>query len=335
MAITSRDVARLAGVSQPTVSRALRGDPRVAEATKKRVAEAVAALGYVPSEAGRSLVTRTTRRIGIVVTDLTNPFYPQLIGPLHDELGALGYRVMAFTERSDSLSAVEHLVDGSVDGVVLLTTTIGSPLPAELARRGVPFVCLNRESGTGLGDAAVVDNAAGGRSAAEHLVTLGHRRIAGIFGPEDTSTGRDRDQGFRLALADAGIGIPAGLSSHGPFDFDTGHREMLRLLSMESRPTAVFCGNDVVAIGALNAAIAAGVDVPGEISVIGFDDIPMASWEVFELTTIGHDLAEMAASAARLLVDRLTADGQAGPPRRIVSVPTLVARRTTGPATQR
>ena len=126
MAITSRDVARLAGVSQPTVSRALRGDPRVAAETRARVESAVAALGYVPSEAGRNLVTRTAKRIGIVVSDLTNPFYPHLIGPLHDALEDHGYRMMVFTEPSDSQVSVEQLVDGSVDGVVLLTSDVGS-----------------------------------------------------------------------------------------------------------------------------------------------------------------------------------------------------------------
>ncbi|MFW0795225.1 LacI family DNA-binding transcriptional regulator [Gordonia sp. CPCC 205515] len=328
MSVTSRDVARLAGVSQPTVSRALRGDTRVAEATRLRVAEAADALGYVPSEAGRSLVTRMTRRIGIVVTDLTNPFYPQLVGPLHDELEKHGYRIMVFAERTDSLTAVEHLVDGSVDGVVLLTTTLGSRLPSELTRRGVPFVCLNRESGSGLDDAAVVDNELGGKMAADHLVELGHRRIAGIFGPEDTSTGRDRELGFRFALAEAGIAIPVALTAHGPFDFDTGHAEMQRFLDMANPPTAVFCGNDVVAIGALNAAVGAGARVPGDVSIVGFDDIPMASWEAFRLTTVAYDLSDMAVSAARLLVRRLGAQAD-DQPQREVMVPSLIVRGTT------
>jgi len=330
MTITSRDVARLAGVSQPTVSRALRGDPRVAAETRARVESAVAALGYVPSEAGRNLVTRTAKRIGIVVSDLTNPFYPHLIGPLHDALEDHGYRMMVFTERSDSQVPVGQLVDGSVDGVVLLTSDVGSALPAELSRRRLPFVFLNRESGPGVGDAAVVENDLGGRLAAKHLTGLEHRRIAGIFGPQTTSTGRDREMGFRLALADAGIGLSPELTHRGPFEFDTGHRAMRELLALPSPPTAVFCGNDVVAIGALNAALAAGVRVPDELSLIGFDDIPMASWEVFQLTTIGHDLDLMARSAAELLVERIK-DNSTGPPRRIMSTPHVVERSTTAP----
>lgn len=331
MAITSRDVARLAGVSQPTVSRALRGDPRVAAETRVRIENAVAALGYVPSEAGRSLVTRTTRRIGIVVSDLTNPFYPHLIGPLHDALEQHGYRMMVFAERSDSQVSIEQLVDGSVDGVVLLTSSVGSPLPHELHRRRLPFVFLNRESGLGLGDAAVVDNELGGRLAATRLAELGHRRIAGIFGPQTTSTGRDREMGFRLALADSGIGLPPELTRRGPFEFDTGYRAMQELLALPTHPTAVFCGNDVVAIGAMNAALAQDVEIPADLSVIGFDDIPMAAWETFRLTSIGHNLEKMSAAAAGLLVERLAAPDAGTPPRRIVLEPHLVERATLAP----
>jgi LacI family transcriptional regulator len=325
--ITSHDVARLAGVSQPTVSRALRGDPRVSVATREKVVRAASTLGYVRSEAGRGLVTRASFRVGVVVADLANPFYPHLLAPLHDELGGLGYRTMVFTERPDTPIAVEQLLDGAIDGVVLATSTVGSPLPVELARRGLPFVFLNRDSGAP-GDAAVVDNELGGRLVAARMVELGHRRIAGVFGPADTSTGRDRELGFRRALADAGLDLPPDLLRRGPFEFETGDTAMTDLLSADRPPTAVFCGNDVIALGALDAARRADVAVPDAVSVVGFDDIPMAAWEAFRLTTVGHDLRGMAASAARLLVDRITGGGE---PRRVVLRPRLVERATLTP----
>ncbi|MGW8379076.1 LacI family DNA-binding transcriptional regulator [Streptomyces sp. ODS28] len=344
MSITSRDVARLAGVSQPTVSRALRGDPRVSAATRERVDRAVQALGYVPSEAGRSLVTRRTRRIGTVVTDLANPFYPHLVGPLHDELDRRGYQMTLFTERSDAKVATERLLDGSLDGVVLMTSTIDSMLPAELTRRGLPYVFLNRDSGDGGGDAAVVDNALGGKLAAELVAGLGHRHIGAIFGPEDTTTGRERETGFRFALADHGLALRAEAVRHGPFEFATGHGLLPEVLAARPRPTALFCGSDAIAIGALNAALGAGVRVPEDLTVIGFDDIPMASWEAFRLTTVSHDLTEMAAGAARLLVGRIEGGEQPeeapGAPavsvgkrggRRVVSVPRLAERGTHAP----
>ena len=323
--ITSHDVARLAGVSQPTVSRALRGDPRVAIATREKVVQAASTLGYVRSEAGRGLVTRSSFRVGVVVADLANPFFPHLIGPLHDELGSLGYRTMVFTERPDAPIAAEQLLDGAIDGAVLATSTLDSPLPEELARRGLPFVFLNRATDTA-GDASVVDNEAGGALVAARMAELGHRRIAGVFGPSNTSTGRDREAGFRRGLVDAGLSLPEEMVRRGPFEFSTGEGAMAELMAAE--PTAVFCGNDVVAFGVLDAARRAGVAVPGQVSVVGFDDIPMASWEAFRLTTVGHDLRGMAASAARLLVDRITGGG---PVRRVVLQPRLVERGTLGP----
>ncbi|GAA1180527.1 LacI family DNA-binding transcriptional regulator [Nesterenkonia xinjiangensis] len=330
MAVTSRDVAKLAGVSQPTVSRALRGDSKVSDRTRQAVLDAAEALGYVPSEAGRSLVTRQSRRIGVVVSDLTNPFYPYLIAPLHDELESRGYRMMVFTERSDQRMAASQLLTGSIDGAVLLTTVIGSPLPAELRRRGLPFVFLNREAGDGSGDAAVVDNVAGGRMAAHRLTQLGHRRIAGIFGPDQTSTGRERKLGFIMGLADAGVGLAEENTLEGPFESETGERGLRQLVDRPSDqwPTAVFCGNDVIAMGVINAAMTAGIQVPSDLSVLGFDDIPLASWEAFQLSTIGHDLDAMAASAARLLVQRLSPEGREKPAQRVVLRPELIERGT-------
>ncbi|MBB4683431.1 LacI family DNA-binding transcriptional regulator [Amycolatopsis jiangsuensis] len=327
MSITSHDVARLAGVSQPTVSRALRGDHRVSETTRARVREAAEALGYVPSEAGRSLSTRSTRRIGVVVTDLTNPFYPYLIEPLHDRLEQHGYRMMLFTERSETALETERLLDRSIDGVVLTTAVLGSALPAELTRRGLPFVFLNRETGTGLGDAAVVDNEAGGRLAAEELVRLGHHEVGLLGGPADTTTGRDRELGFRVGLSEAGVGLPRERVRRGPFDYGTGYEGLLELAGQRPRPTAVFCGNDVIAIGAMNAARRLGLAVPGDLTVIGFDDLPMASWETFGLTTVRHDLDGMAQAAAELLVERLAGTASVAP-RRVSFAPVLVPRGT-------
>lgn len=327
MSITSHDVARLAGVSQPTVSRALRDDPRVSAATREKVRQAAQALNYVPSEAGRTLSTRSTRRIGVIVTDLTNPFYPHVVAPLHDELQRLGYRMMLLTERSDEAVAEEKLLDQSLDGVVLATATTDSRLPAQLDRRNMPYVFLNRDMG-GSGDyASVVDNEGGGRQVADVLIGLGHRRIAGIFGAANTTTGRERELGFRLALADAGVGLPADRVVRGAFEYETGYRALPTLLAAAETPTAVFCGNDVVAIGVLNAALAAGLRVPDDLTVIGFDDLPMAAWEVFRLTTVRHDLGELSRQAARLLVRRI--GGQADPSGERLVLPTEFVPRAT------
>lgn len=327
MAITSHDVAKLAGVSQPTVSRALRDDPRVSLATREKIKRAAQALNYVPSEAGRTLSTRATHRVGVIVTDMTNPFYPHVVAPLHDELQRLGYRMMLLTERSDEAVAEERLLDQSLDGVVLATATTDSRLPALLERRGMPFVFLNRDTGRPGDFASVVDNEGGGRLVAQELVGLGHRRIAGIFGAANTTTGRERELGFRLALADAGIGLPADRVVRGAFEYETGYAALPSLLKSAEPPSAVFCGNDVVAIGVLNAALAAGVKVPDDLTVIGFDDLPMAAWEVFRLTTVRHDLRELACQAARLLARRIAGEVDAEGERLVL--PTEFVPRAT------
>lgn len=328
--VTSHDVARAAGVSQSTVSRALRGDDRVAAATRERVRAAADSLRYIPNEAGRSLSTRSTRRIGIVVTDLTNPFYQFLVAPLHDALEDAGYRMVLFTERREEAAALERLIDRSIDGVVLTTTLVDSEIPRELAGRGLPFVFLNRTADDMAADSVVCDDALGASLVGGEITRLGHTRIGAIFGPADTSTGRDRERGFRASLAAIGLGLPDELVRRGPYTFDTGYVHIAELLAVDDPPTAVFCGNDVIAIGAVNGAAAAGFAIPERLSLVGFDDLPMARWEVFELTTVRQPIEEMARTAARLLVERVEANEKL-PPRRRVFEPALVPRRTLAP----
>jgi LacI family transcriptional regulator len=322
--VTSHDVARLAGVSQPTVSRALRDRTGVSMVTRSRVREAARTLGYVPSHAGRSLSTRTTGRVGVVSAELLNPFYPCLIEPLHDALAAHAYRMILVTDRGDAEVELEPLIDGSLDGVVLTTCEVGSPLPLELARRGLPFVMLNRSTGAVDADMCEADNLAGGETVADFLLDLGHTRIGAVFGPESTSTGRDRAVGFRRRLNERGSPLAARYTRRGPFSQDTGRTALGQLMAQQPAPTALFCGNDVVALGVCNGALAAGIDIPRQLTVVGFDDIPMSSWEVFGLTTMRVDLTVMAQRAASLLTDRIK--GPDLPTRRVVLSPELVLR---------
>ncbi|MGN6609817.1 MAG: LacI family DNA-binding transcriptional regulator, partial [Jatrophihabitans sp.] len=304
MTVTSHDVARLAGVSQPTVSRALRGDTRVAEATRQRIQAAAAQLGYVASELGRNLSTRSTRQIAMVA-DLRNELYPTLVAPLHDRLAEHGYRMMLLAERGDDTAAFERLLDRSVDGAILTTTTLRSSLSQELARRHLPFVELNRISGRRGVDGVTADNVGGARSVARLFAERGHRRVAAVFGARTTSTGRDREDGFRHGLAEAGIELPDRWVTHGGFGHDDGERGFARVMTGRHRPTAVFCVGDAVAVGALNEARRQGLSVPDDVSVVGFDDLAIASWPVIRLTSVRVDFTAMAAAAADQLVRRL------------------------------
>ncbi|WP_113698790.1 LacI family DNA-binding transcriptional regulator [Nonomuraea lactucae] len=325
MAATSKDVARLAGVSQPTVSRALRGHPSVAPETRRRVEEAARALDYVASERGRVLSLRKTHRIGIVVSDLTNPFYPHLLAPLHDYFKQAGFRTVLFTEQDEDGPTIEELADGSLDGIVLTTSLVDSPLPAALMHRDIPFVFLNRESDA-TADSAVVDNVYGAALVGDLLVELGHHRIGAVFGPRAASTGRDRETGFRRSLSKHGRSLADELAVSVPFSFSHGRAALGTLLARSEPPTALFCGNDVIALGVLDGAVELGVRIPEDLTVVGFDDITIASWAHIGLTTVHCDLDRLARTAGDLLLKRI-----ADPDRehvRSIQRPHLVLRRS-------
>ena len=347
--VTSHDVARAAGVSQSTVSRVLRNTSAVSQATRQRVLAAAAELGYVPSEVGRSLVNRSTRTIAIVVTDLTSAHYPYLIAPLHDEASLNDYRMVLLTEQVESAHdeaaaaqalangeealnpLVDRLLDRSTDGVVLTTSRLDGTVPQILARRSLPFVFLTRYVEGIAADSAIVDNSLGASLITGEALRLGHRRFGAIFGPPDTSTGRDRERGNRAALTAAGVELPDTMVRHGLFAVDAGYQAMVELMSETPRPTAVLCANDTVAIGAFNAARALGLAVPADVSIVGFDDLPMAAWEVFNLTTVHQPMEEMARAAVTLLIERIEGRVDSAAARRRVFEPRLVVRGTLGP----
>ena len=309
MPVTSHDVARLAGVSQPTVSRALRPDSQVSAVTRERVRRAAETLGYVPSELGRSLSTRSTRQIAMVA-DVDNPLYPQLVGPLHDAFAAQGYRMVLLAERDEEIGGDERLLDGSIDGPVLTTSQRNASLPVQLADRGVPFVQLNRVSDLVDADSVTADNAVGGRLVADLLVGLGHRDVGAVFGPKETSSAGERERGFRAGLRLGGLRLPAHRVVRGWFTYQIGYDGMAAMLSGTDRPSAVFCSNDIVAVGAVNALSAAGLRTPDDVAVVGFDDLAIAGWPVFDLTTVRVDFEAMARRAAELLLDRIAEPGR-------------------------
>ncbi len=330
--VTSHDVARLAGVSQPTVSRALRNSPKVSEETKQRVRQAARTLGYVISETGRALASGRSRRVGLLVTDLENQFYPYVIAPMHAELEELGYQLILHTESSDSDRVTERLFANGLDGVLLATSTTDSSVPLRLRDRGLPFVYFNRTVAGVEADSATVDAGPGLTEAARAVIEHGHSRVAAIFGPRNTSTGEAREEVLREALEQGGVTIPLRRTHRGPFDVRTGYQGVQRLLAEPEPPTVVLCSNDVVAMGAVNALHEAGVRVPERVSVVGFDDLPPASWPVFQLTTVAFDVAAMARAAARLLIERIEAVAEPAPYRHERFTTRLVRRRTLADA---
>jgi LacI family transcriptional regulator len=328
MPVTSHDIAREAGVSQSTVSRALRGDPRVAPETLARVLDVARQLHYTPNLAARSLITNRTYAVAVLVSHIRNPVYPQLVDTLHDELSLFGYRTVLLNGTRDEL--VPEIQAGAVDGVVLASATLGASMPAKLLANNTPLVLLNRDMDDLPTDRVTSDNLAGAALAAEALVSLGHKRIGMISGPQDTTTGRDRERGFLDGLARMGREIDPRLRRTSDYTHQGGYQWGMELLRADPRPTAIFCANDVVAFGVLDAAVRMGFRVPGDLSIIGYDDIAMAGWDVFGLSTVHQPLDQMAKSAARMLVERI--DQPTLPPRLQVFPANLVRRATTGPA---
>ena len=327
--ITSFDVARLAGVSQPTVSRALRDSDKVSQDTKDRVRRAAAALGYAPNAIGRALSLGHSMRVGLVVTDLHNHFYGHVIPHLHAELSLQGYELLLITEASETAPIAEHIVANGLAGVILTTTTVDSVLPTHLRDRDIPFVYFNRTAPSVESSSVTVDPEAGLTALVAEVTGLGHRHVGAVFGPRTTSTGETRESVLRGLLEDHDLRLRRADVRYGPFDFETGFRGCLELLDGEDPPTVIICSNDVVALGALNAAAQHSLPVPDFVSIVGFDDLPTSSWPMVQLTTVAYDLAKMSREAGRLVLDLLRSPD--APFEHVVLPSDLVRRRTLGP----
>lgn len=331
--VTSRDVAREAGVSQATVSRVLAGAARVTPATAERVRAAMARVGYVPNAAARTMKTRRTGAVGVVVADITNPFYPQVLDALSAELGRAGQRMTlwnaAAPEAGGEESAVEAIQQGQVDGLIFTTVTADSTALMTALDGALPVVLLNRGVPNLACDQVVSDNVTGAGLVADYLVDAGHERIGFIGGPDRPSTAVERAAGFRAGLMRRGVELPTAYVRHGDFSHASGHSALRDLRALDPPPTAVFCANDLTAFGALDAARSLGVRVPDDLWVVGFDDVAMAAWEAYDLTTVRQPLADMVARAVELLLARIA--DPARPPRREVFPAELVIRGSSGP----
>jgi LacI family transcriptional regulator len=326
--VTSFDVARLAGVSQPTVSRALRNLSSVSPETKDRVRAAAAQLSYLPSYRGRALSTQTTRRVAVVSEELTNPFYPELVEPIRLALKGGAYATVVMSDAAGALT-VEELADGSFDGVILTTSRRNATLPQQLVDRAIPHVLVNRVVDGGHSASVSIDNVMGGALLGNLLARLGHRRIASIEGPHDTSTGRDRALGLQRGLANHGLFVPAELRRSTTFNHDAGRACARELLSMDRSVSAIACGNDVQALGSLSAARELGIAVPSQLTIVGFDDIPMAGWPLISLTTVRCDLRVLGRLTVQLLLRQMES-GVVQRHRRVLT-PTLVLRDSHAP----
>jgi LacI family transcriptional regulator len=321
-------------VHPATASRALNPETRllVSEDTANRVLAAAAELGYHPNAVARSLRTRRSHTVGVLIPDLNNPLFPPIVRGLEDRLDADGYvALIGNTDGDDARErkVLEQMRARHVDGYVMATAHLRNPLLAEAVQSGVPVVLVNRIAEDYSLPAVTVDNERGVRMAINHLTSLGHRDIACIAGPQDVSTGLARYRGFRTAMFTAKLDVPAGRVAFArSFSIDEGYRCAREILADGNGITAVAAGNDMLAVGCYLALDEAGLSCPGDVSVVGFNDMPFIDMLRPPLTTIAFPHYQVGTEAAQLLLERLNGTST-GPVKVLYLAPELIVRGST------
>ncbi len=332
-ATTIIDVARRAGVSTATVSRVLTGSARVNPSLVAKVQTAVEELGYRPSRAAQALRTRQARVWALIIPDVCNPHFTEMVRGIEDVAYAAGYSLILCNTDENSEkenSYLELALAEHVAGIILAPTGAAPSLIGEILARNVRVVTVDRRLSSGVLDGAFVNNAAGAEQAVDHLLERGYRRLACICGPLDTTTGQDRLDGFLAALRRHGEEInDSNLVRVGDFRESGGRREMEALLALAQPPDAVLVANNLMTLGALKAAVAAGRDVPRDVAIVGFDDSSWNSVVHPPLTCVAQPAYDLGAESARLLLSRI--EGYRGPTREVMLVPTLRIRESTAP----
>ncbi|HXO19331.1 MAG TPA: LacI family DNA-binding transcriptional regulator [Thermoanaerobaculia bacterium] len=326
-AATIHDVAAKAGVSVATVSRVLNGKEVVRQETSRQVQAAAKALRYVPNVAARSLSSRRSQTVGIVLPDVHGEFFSEVIRGVDVAARRLGYHILVSGSHSDVGEMLEVLktMRGRVDGLVVMAPDVAQAALHRSLPSDLPLVLLNSaDEGR---DAITIDNYGGARAMMRYLADLGHRRIAFVKGPAQNADARERLRGFRHAMRELGVAAPDRQEIGGHFTEESGETAARQALAAAPRPTAIFAANDSMAVGAMAALAEAGVAVPGEMSVAGFDDIPVARYVAPPLTTIRVDIADLGRRAFGLLLGAI--ERPAAPAGRRDSIATtLVVRQS-------
>ncbi len=329
---TIKDVAALAGISYTTVSHVLNKTRPVSEQVRLKVEAAIAELDYVPSAVARSLKARSTATIGLLVPNSVNPYFAELARGIEDGCERKGYCVILCNSDDNpqkQRSYLRVLLEKRIDGLIVASVGEDSDLLDSLAAVRTPMVIVDRALEGVEADIVRIDHEQGAYLATRHLLDLGHRDIACIGGPDNTSVAQLRLAGFERALAEAGVAVAPERILSSDFTSLGGYAAAARLLEGE-RPTAIFAGNDMIGIGVLRAAAERNICVPSELSVIGFDDIQLSRYVFPALTTVGQSIRELGESAAALLLSRIAQPLRGAPEQRIVA-PKIVLRESTAP----
>lgn len=330
--VTIKDVARRAGVSVATVSRVLNKSGPVSPEAAQRIREAADALHYVPHGGARSLITSKTSTIGVLLPDLYGGFFSELIRGIDQTAQQHGYHLLisGSHNRKAEMEAAMRAMRGRTDGLIAMSPHFDAATLVQNLPPSLPVILLSCQAWGEDHQVIAIDNAGGAEAMVRHLVALGHRRIAMVMGEEGHFDTGERLQGYRRALMEAGIAPDAAYEVQGDFSEASGHRAVQALLARAERPTAIFCANDSMAIGGLCAVMDAGLRVPADITVVGFDDIPLAQYLSPPLTSVHVPIFEMGERAATRLIAALK--GEPVSERRHERLPTrLVVRSSCAP----
>jgi DNA-binding LacI/PurR family transcriptional regulator len=324
------EIAKRANVSTATVSRTLNQSGPVKAATARKVWRAVTEMNYYPNSHARALVSGRSRLIGLIVSDITNPFFPELIRAFQDLAAQKQYDVLLTSTdylTSRMTECLRRMLERKVDGVAMMTSEMDLGLIKELSRRNVPIVFMDvGQMGPRMSHVAI-DYGNGIRQAVDHVVRLGHRNIAFISGPLDLHSARTRRQAFLDGLRHHGLTPDRKMIREGMHTAEGGEQAMAALLRLSKPPTAVVCSNDWTAIGALHAVHAAGLAVPTDVSIVGFDDIPLTRYTNPALTTVGMTASDVGATAFNALFRLIGEEAVEGD---VYQIPTkLVVREST------
>lgn len=325
---TMKDVARLAGVSTSTVSHVINKDRFVSEPIREKVDAAIKTLNYAPSALARSLKLNQTHTIGMLITASSNPFYSELVRGVERSCFERGYSLVLCNTEGDEHRMnrnLETLLQKRVDGLLLLCTETHLPAPEIMSRYpSIPTVMMDWAPFEGESDVIQDNSLLGGEMATQHLIDSGYTRIACIAGPQDKTPARLRLEGYRNAMNKAGLEICEGFEIIGDFEFQGGFSAMSSLLALEQPPLAVFTGNDAMAVGAYHALYQAGLKVPQDMAIVGYDDIELARYMTPPLTTIHQPKDELGELAVDVLIHRMAQPTLAQ--QRLLLTPELVVR---------
>ena len=330
--VTSQEVARLAAVSQSAVSRAFTPGASVSKLTREKVMRAAKRLGYRPNAIARSLITKRSRMIGVVMSHLDNQFYPMVLERLSQRLQTEGYHVLLFiNDNGQTGKTLQDILQYQVDGIVMASTVLSSALARDCAKVGIPVVLFNRVTRQAANDKHLAsgvtsDNQNGGRQVARHLLAAGYRRLAYIAGAEDSSTSMEREAGFCAGLAELGTTCFARGVGHYSLEGGRAAARQMFKVAPALRPDAVFVGSDHMAIAVIDVLRQElGLNVPEDVGVVGYDNAPHAAWGAYQLTTVAQALEPMIEATVTLLLEQI--EGEIKP--RTVVVPCQLIERGT------